>query len=510
MLLDRYDIGVAVQTEQGLVVPVVHGSDRPRSKRSTPRCAAWPRAAQAGTLKPEELRGGTFTVTSAGKAAGLFVTPLDQPPGGGHPRHPPDRRASGRPRRRGRRPQDGNVSVTFDHRVIDGKRAADFGARGDRAAREALALGLGDESARLSRCGSSIDSIRGAVARPSIREDDPFPDDERERRNLADPEPLRDLRPVVHVDLADAKRGSAPCARCARAGSPSAGRARNGGRVKNRSNGRVRLGSRSAGQRPNAGPAVTALHSADGCVVLDRRLRRPGAAVGVPLPAWPAPSASALIVAILVAGAIGAAIGFGIEAGSRAAGETSRRDRRGARRRARRGAGRRGALRRGGTRGGTACSCGRGARARRVRVDPGRRLSRGARAARSSRFGSVGAQPERYAGLRTLAQGLTAEEARPDRRGRDDAGGVRARRRERPRACARVPRRARRVPPRDLRLPVAHAGLPQSIATGAGPDVHHIPSLSWWNREEKRIVEYGSSFGALRKAGFSQGSSTRS
>ena len=38
-----------------------------------------------------------------------------------------------------------------------------------------------------------------------------------------------------------------------------------------------------------------------------------------------------------------------------------------------------------------------------------------------------------------------------------------------------------------------------SIATGGGPDVHHIPSLAWWNREEKRIVEYGSSFSALRK-----------
>jgi type I phosphodiesterase/nucleotide pyrophosphatase len=43
-----------------------------------------------------------------------------------------------------------------------------------------------------------------------------------------------------------------------------------------------------------------------------------------------------------------------------------------------------------------------------------------------------------------------------------------------------------------------------SIATGAGPDVHHIPSMTWWNREEKRIVEYGSSFPALRKAGLSQ------
>ncbi len=44
-----------------------------------------------------------------------------------------------------------------------------------------------------------------------------------------------------------------------------------------------------------------------------------------------------------------------------------------------------------------------------------------------------------------------------------------------------------------------------SIATGAGPDVHHIPSLVWWNRQERRIVEYGSSFAALRAAGLTQG-----
>jgi Type I phosphodiesterase / nucleotide pyrophosphatase len=44
-----------------------------------------------------------------------------------------------------------------------------------------------------------------------------------------------------------------------------------------------------------------------------------------------------------------------------------------------------------------------------------------------------------------------------------------------------------------------------SIATGAGPGVHHIPSLVWWSRSERRIVEYGSSFAALRAAGLSQG-----
>jgi Type I phosphodiesterase / nucleotide pyrophosphatase len=43
-----------------------------------------------------------------------------------------------------------------------------------------------------------------------------------------------------------------------------------------------------------------------------------------------------------------------------------------------------------------------------------------------------------------------------------------------------------------------------SIASGAGPGVHHIPSLVWWNREERRIVEYGSSLSALRAAGLSQ------
>ena len=43
-----------------------------------------------------------------------------------------------------------------------------------------------------------------------------------------------------------------------------------------------------------------------------------------------------------------------------------------------------------------------------------------------------------------------------------------------------------------------------SIATGAGPDVHEIPHLVWWHRRERRIVEYGSSFAALRAAGMAQ------
>ncbi|HEY3462760.1 MAG TPA: dihydrolipoamide acetyltransferase family protein [Gaiellaceae bacterium] len=127
VLLDRYDIGVAIQTEQGLVVPVVHGCERLSLDELDAEVKRLAEAAHAGTLKPEELRGGTFTVTSAGKAAGLFVTPLVN-----HPEvailgvHRIDERPVVRDGEVVVR-RMGNVSVTFDHRVIDGKRAADFG-----------------------------------------------------------------------------------------------------------------------------------------------------------------------------------------------------------------------------------------------------------------------------------------------------------------------------------------------------------------------------------------------
>jgi pyruvate dehydrogenase E2 component (dihydrolipoyllysine-residue acetyltransferase) len=127
VLLDRYDVGVAVQTEQGLVVPVVHGCDRLSLDELDAEVRRLAEAAHGGTLKPEELRGGTFTVTSAGKAAGLFVTPLINHPEvailGVH-------RIEERPVVRDGEVvvrTIGNVSVTFDHRVVDGKRAAEFG-----------------------------------------------------------------------------------------------------------------------------------------------------------------------------------------------------------------------------------------------------------------------------------------------------------------------------------------------------------------------------------------------
>src|SRR3954447_19758526 len=124
--LDRYDIGVAVQTEQGLVVPVVRGCDERSVDELDAEVRRLADAARAGRLAPDELRGGTFTITSAGKLGGLFVTPLVNHPEvailGLH-------RIASRPAVRDGavvvRPI-GNVSVTFDHRVVDGARAAAF------------------------------------------------------------------------------------------------------------------------------------------------------------------------------------------------------------------------------------------------------------------------------------------------------------------------------------------------------------------------------------------------
>ena len=126
VLLDRYDLGVAVDTEAGLVIPVVRGCDRLSVAEIDAEIRRLAGGARAGSLQPDELRDSTFTVTSAGRLGGLFVTPLINHPEvailGLH--------------RIGPRPvvrdgaivvrQMGNVTVTFDHRVVDGVRAGAF------------------------------------------------------------------------------------------------------------------------------------------------------------------------------------------------------------------------------------------------------------------------------------------------------------------------------------------------------------------------------------------------
>jgi len=123
---ERYDLGVAVQTDEGLVVPVLRAADEKSLDELEAEARRLAEGARAGSLSPEELKGSTFTVTSAGKLGGLFATPLvNYPEVGILGLH----RIAPRPAVR-----DGEVTVrevgwlscTFDHRVVDGARATEF------------------------------------------------------------------------------------------------------------------------------------------------------------------------------------------------------------------------------------------------------------------------------------------------------------------------------------------------------------------------------------------------
>jgi pyruvate dehydrogenase E2 component (dihydrolipoamide acetyltransferase) len=124
--LDRYDLGIAVQTDLGLVVPVVRACDSRTVDELRADVDALADKARTGSLAPDELRGSTFTVTSAGKLAGVLVTPLvNHPEVGILGVHRIADRAVVRDGEVVVR-KTGNVSVTFDHRVVDGARAAEF------------------------------------------------------------------------------------------------------------------------------------------------------------------------------------------------------------------------------------------------------------------------------------------------------------------------------------------------------------------------------------------------
>ncbi|MGI8775042.1 MAG: dihydrolipoamide acetyltransferase family protein [Actinomycetota bacterium] len=121
---DRYDIGIAVDTPQGLTVPVIKNADRKRLREIAEDISRLASDAREGKLKAEDLRDPTFTISSPGPYGGLLATPIVFHPQsailGVH-------RATDRPVVR-----DGqivarlmmNLSVTFDHRILDGMTAA--------------------------------------------------------------------------------------------------------------------------------------------------------------------------------------------------------------------------------------------------------------------------------------------------------------------------------------------------------------------------------------------------
>src|SRR5215469_15932916 len=80
---NHYDIGVAVSTEQGLVVPVLRDADRMSFAEIETAIAAFAKKARDGKLAIDDLAGGTFTISNGGVFGSLLSTPILNPPQSG-------------------------------------------------------------------------------------------------------------------------------------------------------------------------------------------------------------------------------------------------------------------------------------------------------------------------------------------------------------------------------------------------------------------------------------------
>jgi 2-oxoglutarate dehydrogenase E2 component (dihydrolipoamide succinyltransferase) len=121
-----YDIGVAVGTERGLVVPIVRDADKKSFADLERDIAEYAVKAREGKLKIEDLQGGTFTISNGGVYGSLLSTPILNPPQSGilgmHKIMPRavvvDGKIEARPMM--------YLAVSYDHRAVDGKEAVTF------------------------------------------------------------------------------------------------------------------------------------------------------------------------------------------------------------------------------------------------------------------------------------------------------------------------------------------------------------------------------------------------
>jgi 2-oxoglutarate dehydrogenase E2 component (dihydrolipoamide succinyltransferase) len=121
-----YDIGVAVGTDRGLVVPVVRDADKKSFADLERDIADYATRARDGKLKIEDLQGGTFTITNGGVYGSLFATPILNPPQSGilgmHKIMPRPVAVDGKVEVRPMM----YLALSYDHRAIDGKEAVTF------------------------------------------------------------------------------------------------------------------------------------------------------------------------------------------------------------------------------------------------------------------------------------------------------------------------------------------------------------------------------------------------
>jgi len=121
-----YHIGVAVGTEKGLVVPVVRDCDAKSLAQIEKEIAALGRRARDGSLKIEEMQGGTFTITNGGVYGSLMSTPiLNAPQSGILGMHKIQERPMVVAGKIEVRPMM-YLALSYDHRIVDGREAVTF------------------------------------------------------------------------------------------------------------------------------------------------------------------------------------------------------------------------------------------------------------------------------------------------------------------------------------------------------------------------------------------------
>ena len=121
-----YDIGVAVGTERGLVVPVVRDADQKSFAQIERDLAAYAVKAREGKIKIEDLQGGVFTVSNGGVYGSLLSTPILNPPQSGIlGMHKIQERPMAVNGQVVIRPMM-YLALSYDHRVVDGKDAVTF------------------------------------------------------------------------------------------------------------------------------------------------------------------------------------------------------------------------------------------------------------------------------------------------------------------------------------------------------------------------------------------------
>jgi 2-oxoglutarate dehydrogenase E2 component (dihydrolipoamide succinyltransferase) len=121
-----FDIGVAIASERGLVVPVLRNAERSSFAELDKAIGDFARRAKEGKLKPDELEGGTFTITNGGAFGSLLSTPIINPPQTGIlGMHTIQERPVAAQGQIVIRPMM-YLALTYDHRIVDGREAVLF------------------------------------------------------------------------------------------------------------------------------------------------------------------------------------------------------------------------------------------------------------------------------------------------------------------------------------------------------------------------------------------------